>query len=126
MIKEVKLVIWGRKLTLPVIFDYYTGENITKEQKNALKQFIIHPEWVANSKTYVEDFCKEALMDDEENEKKDNIFSYVKPESIFVKRKGLSPNIVLLCKYRYDIEHGLAVAYDSEGVIKVGIQDSIM
>ena len=64
-------------------------------------------------------------MADDENKKKDNILSYVKPEYIFVKRED-NPRILILCKYRYDLEHGLAIVFSPDGSIVVGPQDIIL
>ena len=58
--------------------------------------------------------------------KKDNIFSYVKPDYLFVKNETKYHKVALMCKYRYDEEHGLTVVFDSEGKVTVGDQDIIL
>lgn len=126
MIKSLDITIWGREFSLPVEYDCYKGEAVTKEQMKALETFSSHTDWIANSKNYVEEFCNNQVMRDDENKKKDNIFSYVKPECVFVKRDKEHPRIALMCKYRYDLEHGLAVVFSSDGSIVVGIQDIIL
>lgn len=126
MIESLEIIIWGRNFTLPIEYDCYEGETVTEEQVKALQHFISHSEWIANSKSYVEDFCKDQVMEDDENSKKDNIFSYIKPECIFVKRDKGHPRVALMCKYRYDLEHGLAVVFSSGGNVTVGIQDIIL
>ena len=65
-------------------------------------------------------------MSDDENAKIDNIFSYIKPECLFVKRDKGNPKIAMMCKYRYDLEHGLAVVFSSDGEVTVGMQDIIL
>lgn len=125
MIESLELTIWERALTLPVQYDCYEGEDITKEQIEALKHFSSHSEWISTSKDYVETFCKGSVMEDTENSK-DNIFSYIKPESIFVKRDKEHPRVALMCNYRYDIEHGLAIVFSSDGEITIGSQDIIL
>ena len=65
-------------------------------------------------------------MNDDENPIKDNIFSYIKPECLFVKRDKESSRIAMMCKYRYDLEHGLAVVFSSDGEVTVGMQDIIL
>lgn len=126
MIKTLDITIWEREFSLPVEYDCYKGESVTKEQTKALETFSSHLDWIANSKSFVEEFCKDQVMEDDENKKKDNIFSYVKPECIFVKRDKEYPRIALMCKYRYDLEHGLAVVFSSDGTATVGIQDIIL
>lgn len=126
MTKPIVLEIWGREFSLPVDYDCYEGEEITEAQIRALKQFRTHTERIEQSKSAVENYCKEQVMSDDENNKKDNIFSYIKPECLFVKRDKENPRIALMCKYRYDLEHGLAVVFSSDGEVAVGLQDIIL
>ena len=111
MIESLEVSIWGRSFTLPVEYDCYEGEEVTKAQIQALKRFKAHPELIEQSKSIVEDYCRKQVMSDDENAKKDNIFSYIKPECFFVKRDKENPRIAMMCKYRYDLEHGLAVVF---------------
>ena len=126
MIESLETTIWGRKFTLPVEYDCYEGEEVTKAQIQALKYFRSHTEWIEKSRSIVEKYCREQVMSDDENAKKDNIFSYIKPECLFVKRDKENPRIALMCKYRYDLEHGLAVIFSSDGEVTVGMQDIIL
>ena len=119
------LNIWGRNFNLPVKYDCYKGEEITKEQEKAIADFENRDDWIDESKNKVIEYCTDQVMADEENKKKDNIFSYVKPEYIFVKREAY-PRILMLCKYRYDLEHGLAIVFSPDGSIVVGSQDIIL
>lgn len=125
MIDKLSLSIWGRVFELPVNYNCYEGENVTEEQIQLINKFIEHSEWIKKSKDIVEDYCKQQVLDDEENQKKDNIFSYIKPMSVFVKHVK-KPRIALICKYRYDEEHGLAIVFDKEGNITVGSEDIIL
>lgn len=126
MIKMIKLIIWGREFHLPVEYDCYKDEKVTKEQISALEVFKSQEKWLEDSKKEIETFCKDDVLGDDENQKKDNIFSYLKPESIFVKRDKEYPRVAILCKYRYDPEHGLAVVFSHEGKVTVGVQDIIL
>ena len=125
MINTLELEIWGRKFTLPVKYDCYKGEEITDKQEQAVADFRTRNDLIEKSKSKVEEYCKAQVAEDEENEKKDNIFSYVKPEYLFVKRED-KPRIILMCKYRYNLERGLAVVFSPDGSIVVGSQDMIL
>lgn len=119
-----KINFLGRIFLLEIVYDYYTGEKVSREQKIALKNFFKHPEWLNKSKIHVENYCREFVDTDDENLKKDNIFSYIKPTTIYVSRyKNL---VAIMCKYRYDLEHGLAIVFDQDGNVTVGIQDIIL
>ena len=126
MIKTIKLTIWEREFELPIEYDCYKGEEITKEQFASAEGFASHQEWIDSSKKDVEEFCKEKVSEDEENLKKDNVFSYIKPEYLFIKRDENHPRVAIMCKYRYDPEHGVAIVFSDKGVISVGPQDIIL
>jgi len=124
--KIQKLTIWGRDFSLPVEYDCYDDETVTHGQIESLSNLVAHPGWIAEAKRQVEMFCSSQVMEDKENNKKDNIFSYVKPEYLFVKRDEAHPKIALMCRYRYDIEHGLAIVFSFDGIVSVGSQDMIL
>lgn len=126
MTETIKLFIWGREFTLPIEYDCYKGEKVTKEQIAALRNFAGHKNWIEASKSKVEEYCREQVLEDEENQKKDNIFSYIRPDYILIKRDAENPRVVMMCKYRYDPEHGLAVIFSTDGAVIVGIQDTIL
>lgn len=125
MINELNISIWERAFLLPVEYDCYDDEIVTDSQKSAVIMLTMHPEWIVSAKEQVKSFCREEVLKDDENNKKDNIFSYVKPEYLFVKHEN-KPRIAIMCKYRYDMEHGLAVVFSADGRITVGPQDIIL
>lgn len=126
MTETLKLIVWDREFTLPIEYDCYKGEKVTNEQKASVKTFAGHKDWIDASKPKVEEYCREQVLGDDENQKKDNIFSYIKPDYLFVKRDDENPRVAMMCKYRYDLEHGLAVIFSSDGSVTVGIQDIIL
>lgn len=126
MIDSIKLKIRDRDFILPVEYDWYSEEPVPCYQIDSFKYFLSHPEWLDKSIAKIEDFCREDVLFDENNKKKDNIFSYVKPEYLFVQRGNEQSNVVLICKYKYDMEHGLAVSFSHDGKILVGLQDDII
>lgn len=126
LINTIDLTIWEREFSLEIDYDCFEDEVPSQEQMNSLNEFLANPDWIEESKEYIEEFCKEKVYEDAENTKKDNIFSYIKPDYIFVKAEKNNPRIALMCKYRYDKEHGLAVVFTTTGDITVGIQDIIL
>ena len=126
MIEFLSLTIWGRLFSLPVVYDCLSDGIASEEQIKTVDDFIRQVDRIDDSKSKVEEYCKDAVMEDVENSKKDNIFSYIKPEAVFVKRDKEHPRIAIMCKYRYDEEHGLAIVFGQDGSITVGIQDIII
>ena len=126
MIDKISLTIWGRDFSLPIIYDCLSDGVISDAQRKAIDVFSNNLNWIEKSKNRVMEYCHEAVIDDDENEQKDNIFSYIKPERLYVKREREHPRVAIMCKYKYDPEHGLAVVFSHEGEITVGIQDIII
>ena len=126
LIKKVELDIWGRTFSLQVYYVCYEGEELLKEQVEMVQLLLSNKQWIQNAKKHIEKYCENDVMADKNNTKKDNIFSYIKPSSIFIERDNNPPLIALMCDYKYDLEHGLAVVFDSSGNVTVGIQDIIL
>ena len=126
MINSVEIEIWDRSFSLNIEYDCYEGEEITPKQIEAVERLRKNLHWISDAKKDVIKYCKPEVDKDSENQKKDNIFSYVKPEALFVKRDDKKSRIALMCKYRYDPEHGLAVVFDANGNVTVGTQDIIL
>lgn len=124
--KNTDIEIWDRKFSLKVEYDCYAGETITKQQTEAFKNFYNHPEWIKNAKTEVMDFCKDQVAKDDDIQNKDNIFGFIKPTGIFVKRDDWYPRVAIMCNYRCDPEHGLAIVFDEYGDVVIGPQDIIL
>lgn len=126
MIETLKITIWDREFQLPVRYDCYKGEQILQSQISMVETLSKKAEWIEKAKKEVVKFCKKAVKEDATNTKKDNIFSYVKPVSVFVKHDDEKPRIALMCNYKYDMENGLAVVFTQKGKITVGLQDIIL
>lgn len=125
MTNTIELMIWDRSFLLRIEYDCYDDEKITVAQENAVKQFLSHGEFITRAKAQVEEFCREQVQADVDNNKKDNIFSYIKPIYLFVKREA-QPRVAIMCNYKYDLEHGVAIVFTADGTISVGTQDIIL
>lgn len=120
------LTIWGRKFDLEINYECHSGEEITSGQYESYERFVSNPEWLDNAKPLVEEYAKEELISDTTNTKKESIFSYVIPDYIFIRRDGDHPLVALMCKYRYEPEHGMAIVFSEDGKIEIGIQDIVL
>ena len=118
--------IWGRAFTLPIVYDCYGNKAIEPEQLEAMKSFSLHLDWIEKAKAQVEAYCTDCVRQDDSNQKKDNIFSYVMPRSIFVIRDKKQPRVALMCRYKYDPEHDLAIVFSLDGHATVCSQDTVL
>ena len=116
-----KITIWEREFELNVVFDCYKGEEVTNIQKEALKNFLAHPELLDGCRKKVEEYCKNSQPDIN----LENIFRFVVPQAIFVSRSN-EHLIGIMCAYKFDMEHGLAIVFRNEVFDKIGTQDIII
>lgn len=119
----LSIKIWKRDFDLKVIYDCYTGETVLEEQKDALKKFTTDKRLIESSLSNVEKYCLNQNKEEIGSEAIDNVFKYVMPESIFVKRDC---RVAIMCRYKFDPEHGMAVVFKDGKFVSVGKQDIIL
>ena len=74
MIKTVDIEIWGRKFSLNIYYVCYKDEELLQEQVDSMNRLLTNQQWLTNAKNIVEEYCKVAVLEDGENQKKENIF----------------------------------------------------
>lgn len=124
---EMELNIWGRKFNLEVVFDCYSGEDVTEEQTDAYKRFAAMAEGLVNdAKAQVELYCLD-INHHEIGEKIDNIFKYVIPKKIYVARPYKNERIVaLICAYKFNPDDGLAIVFKNEKLSEIGTENIVI
>lgn len=120
------VTVWNRKMDLEVVFDRYAGESVLADQEKALDSLISN--WAAvdgsleDVKRYSLEKHKEAVV----GGRIDNIFKYVMPESLFVPRSQRNRTVAVMCDFRPNPEHGLAIVFENEKFTKIGPQDIVL
>ena len=102
---KINLNIWGRDFELGIEYDYYTGEEILPIQKEALKSFVSDRESISSAKCVVEKYCLSNNPEEYGTDHIDNIFKYIIPKYLYVKRNEKKRVIALMCDYKFDMEH---------------------
>ncbi|MDY4579081.1 MAG: hypothetical protein SO471_14270 [Anaerobutyricum hallii] len=121
---KVRVTVWGRPFNLSVIYDCYENESIQRGQSEALENFIRESDVLITALEPIKKYC----LDDErcnEVSKIDNIFKFVIPTAIFVKRIKKDAEIVLLCDYKFDLEHGLAIIFKNNRFVGITEQGAL-
>lgn len=122
---KIQLNLWNREFDLFVSYSCYPGEEITDVQKNAVIHFENNTNCVLNIldelKQYVEKTCHNEIKASEI----DNIFKYVMPQSLFVPRTD-KEEIAIICNYKFDKEHGIALVFEKGKLKEIGAQDIIL
>lgn len=123
---KVQMNIWGRNFELDIYFKQYKGQEITKQQKETLEYFLKAEGLIEPSLQELVHFIESNYNDRLEEENVQNIFRYVIPKMIYVPNKSENKQIALLCNFRFEEEHGIAVVFENEMFSKIVLQDDIL
>ena len=124
---DINMNIWGREFSLKVEFDAYPGESIEQVQNDALNEFRnIASDSFAEAEGKVKDYIISNADGWPKGKYVDNIFKYVLPRSIFVPRKQTEHTVAILCDFRFDTEHGLAIIFSAGKLKEIGPEDIIL
>ena len=121
-----KLTIWGRQFDLRVVFDCFDDEEVLPIQEQALEEFLKADAAIENSKKQVENYILNDDYVELETDSTDNIFKYVIPTDIYLPRTPENRTAAILCDYRFDEEHGIAVVFENEQFKEIGTQDTVL
>lgn len=116
--------IWGRNHEIEIKYEIFDDEPITNNQIMTADN--LNSADFAGAKKAVIDYVEEELAEVNTPAKVDNIFRYVIPKKIFIAHSDENRVFALLCNYRLDMEHGLAVVFENEKCKEVGPQDIIL
>ena len=124
---KLKINIWGRDFELDIVYDCFQGEEILDVQMETLKCFLEKPDLIIQAKSAIEDYCVKHNGDDMDAKTIDNIFKYVIPISLYIQRTNDNSHVIgLMCKYKFNIDDGLAVMFKNEEIREVGSQNIIL
>lgn len=118
--------IWGREFELPVRFEDLDQQGITDGQWNAYGKMI--SSWTAldGSLSQLKEYCLKSDGSMIENGNISNIFRYVIPKYLFVPEEDAVRTVALMCDYRFDPEHGIAIVFQNEKLAEIGMQDVVL
>lgn len=119
-----KMKIWNRDFDINVVFDVYDGEEVLQEQKSALEAFGNAEDELLSDTSEVEKYCIKNNQK-EIGDTVSNIFKYVIPTTLFICRKVGAHKVALLCNYRFDEEHGIALVFENEKLERICSQEGI-
>lgn len=123
---KCKMSIWERKLELPLMYECYAGEEVLESQKEAFAMFEDNAKEVAESLDQVKKYVKKTGAAQLAGDEIENIFKYVMPKSIFVPHSKKRRTVAIMCNYKFDMEHGIAVVFENGQFKKVGPQDIVL
>lgn len=120
---SIKLNIYNKEFKLSIKYHKYTGQDVLDSQYETASKF-------KNAKINASlDKVKKFIIRDSQNyddsvDSIDHIFKYIRPKYLFIPRdKGVA---AIMCDYKYDPEHGLAIVFKNGSCTNVGPQDIIL
>lgn len=121
---NINLRIWERDFELNVIYQNYPGEDITENQLKTLETVpkVDYDISKQNVKDYILKFYRDELGEDN----LDNLFRFVMPKSILISRLMETRTFAVMCNFKLDMEHGIAIVFENERFKDVGPQDIIL
>ncbi len=122
MYKDLK--VWGRNFSLEVLFDVFTGEEVLPEQQKSLESFIGKADEILSDSSEIEKYCANN-SNGEVTLPVDNIFKYVVPVQLFIKRETSVRKVALLCNYKFDEEAGCAIVFENEKLMCICTQEEV-
>lgn len=125
LMNKIKMNIWGRDFDLPVMIKQFKGKDITDEQNDAVEKFESSEKMVNAAKDEVEKYIIKNGLKDAGVDSVDNIFKYVIPKTISVP-KSKKRIVAIMCNFKFDMEHGLAIVFEDEKLKKIGPQDIVL
>ena len=121
---KVKVRIWNRDFELNVSYQNFPGEEITEDQQKSLAAvpFVAY----SPARVGVESYIKKYFNDMLGNDNLDNIFRFVMPKSVLIPRTEGTCLFAIMCNFKFDMEHGIAIIFEN-GIFKAaGPQDLIL
>ena len=117
-----KLAIWGRELSINIIFDCYEDEIITQVQEYTLDSYLNNQdEYNKEAFLAFQTYCINEYPDEFSNVGFDNIFKYIIPNMIYIKNDYLNREMFgIICKFKYDLENDIACVFINGKIDSVG------
>ncbi|MCI8663051.1 MAG: hypothetical protein HFG69_07325 [Hungatella sp.] len=121
---KIKVSIWGREFELYISYQNFPGEEVTQNQELTYGRISIVE--FDESLDAVKQYVMKNDGSEVDGDSIDNIFKYVMPKSILITRDEDVRVFAIMCNYKFDMEHGIAVVYQDEKYKAVGPQDLIL
>lgn len=125
MNKKINLSIWDREFEMYISFQNYPGEEITDLQEKTEK--MIPTTDINASLDFVKKYIMKYNADDVDEKGLANIFRCVIPKGILIPRRNDGKRVfAIMCNYKFDMEHGIAIVFENEKYKSIGPQDIIL
>lgn len=118
--------VWGREFDLQVVFEDLDDKGVYESQWKALGGIITEWQAIDESLQALKEYCLEQNPDEFKGQPLDNVFRFVMLKYLFIPQGVKRRTIALMCDYRFDPEHGIALVFENEKLATIGSQDVIL
>lgn len=118
------LKIWGREFELNIVYECYPGEEVLDSQRVEF-ELLTTADTVDTALESVKRYVARTAGSQVDTPI-ENIFKYVMPKSVFVPHNKKSPSVAIMCNYKFDMEHGIAVVFENGKYKEIGTQDIVL
>lgn len=123
---KIKMNIWDRDLKLEVYFKKYQGKEATELQQKSYECFVNADDVLNQSLKKLITFIEKEYKDKLQEKRIENIFKYVIPKTIYIPNNSKKRMVALLCNFKFEEEHGLALVFENEKLTNIVLQDDIL
>lgn len=122
MSKQI-LNIWNRDFVIDITYEVFSDKPVTEKQKTIANGLAVvdFSESLDGVIKYIKKYNSRDLEDDHIS----NIFRYVIPKRIYITQSD-EEEFAIMCNYKFDMEHGIAVVYKGGKYKEAGPQDIIL
>lgn len=124
LMNKIKVQIWGRDFELGVSFQNFPGEEITENQRETL--LYVTTVDFSPAKKGVENYILRFFQSELGADDLSNIFRFVMPKRILITREDEDRVFAVMCNFKLDMEHGIAIIFKNEQFKAAGPQDLIL
>lgn len=115
--------LWGKRFFLDVEYEAYDGDEVLPEQVGAVERLLAAWDVLEASLDRLKEYCLSESPEEIASDHIDDIFRYVVPTTLYALRDEDARVVSLLCEYRFDPEHGIALRFENEKLVEIGTQD---
>ena len=117
------LNIWNRDFEIDITYEIFSDKPVSEKQKSIAGGLsaVDFSESLEGVIKYIKKYNSRDLGE----ERIDNIFKYVIPKRIYITQSE-EEEFAIMCNYKFDMEHGIAVVYKGGKFKEAGPHDIIL
>ena len=114
---------WNRDFEIDITYEIFSDKPVTERQKTIASGLsaVDFSESLEGVIKYIRKYNSRDLGE----ERIDNLFRYVIPKRIYITQSE-EEEFAIMCNYKFDMEHGIAVVYKCGKFKEAGPQDIIL